>query len=54
MLVLDLGFSPPVSTASTMGWTGSKFVADITIAVTHCFCTYRFGLGPQLETKFKT
>jgi len=46
-------FTPTVSTALTMGWTGWKFVAAITIAVTCYFCTYYFGLRPQLETKFK-
>jgi len=46
-------FSHTVSTASTMGWTGGKFLVAITIAVTCYLCTYYFGLRPQLETKFK-
>jgi len=46
-------FSPMVSTASTMCWTGWKFVAAITITVTCYFSTYYFSLRLQLETKFK-
>jgi len=46
-------FSPTVSTALKMGWTGWKFVAAISIADACYFCTYYFGLRPQLETKFK-
>jgi len=40
------GVSPMVSTASTMGWTGWKFVAAITFAVTCYFVliTSAFGL----------
>jgi len=48
-----MGFSPTVSTTSTTGWTGWKFVVAITFAVTCYFCTYSFGLRPQLEIKFK-
>jgi len=44
-------FSPTVSTASTIGWTGWKFVGAITITVTCYFCIYHYSLGPQLETK---
>jgi len=47
------GFAPTVSTASTMAWTGWKFVAAITFVVTCYFCTYCLSLQPQLETKFK-
>jgi len=55
---LGAGFRPGVFFshgfhASTMGWTGWKFVAAITIVVTCYFCTYYFGLRPQLETKLK-
>jgi len=46
-------FCPTVSTTSTMGWTGWKFVAAISFADACYFCTYCFGLRPQLETKFK-
>jgi len=45
-------FSPTVSTASTMGWTGWKFVAALSIGDACYFCTYCFGRRPQLETKF--
>ena len=45
-------FSPTVSTASTMGWTGWKFVAAITIAVTCYFCTYCFGLSEKQNLKY--
>jgi len=53
--VLGAGFrsgvvSPTVSTTSTIGWTGWKFGAAITIVVTCYFCTHCFGLRPQLET----
>jgi len=47
------GFSPTVSTLLTMGCDGWKFVAAMTFAVTCYFCTYCFGLRPQLEIKFK-
>jgi len=46
-------FSPTVSTDSMTGWTGWKFVAAITIAVTCYFSSSCFGLRPQRETKFK-
>jgi len=46
-------FSPRVSTASTMGFTRRKFVAAITFTIISYFCTYCFGLRPQLEIKFK-
>jgi len=44
-------FSPTVSTASTMGWTGWRFVAALTIAVTCYFCTY--CLRPSASTRNK-
>ena len=44
---------PTVSTALTMGWTGWKFVPAISSTDACYFCTYCFGLRPQLETKFK-
>jgi len=47
------GFSTRVSTALTMGWSGWKFVAAISIADACYFSTYCFGLQPQLETKYK-
>jgi len=46
-------FSPRVSTAVTMGWTGWKFVAAISFTAACYFCTYCFGLRPQLGTKFQ-